>query len=130
MEIKPKTSQHVTEHVTFLQGMLEAMLHSISNNFYMTSYTKFHSRRWGPLLPCLHCTRATLRSAPHRHEMKFFGTRVCKVIFKHLPQPLRRHMQSFRTLRQLLAITKIAHITRRGGSSKEFWVLNINIFGT
>ena len=27
MEMKQKTAQHVTEHVTWLQGMLGAMLH-------------------------------------------------------------------------------------------------------
>ena len=40
MEMKQKTAQHVTEHVTWLQGMLGTMLHSISDNFYMTCYTK------------------------------------------------------------------------------------------
>ena len=32
----------------------------------------------------------------------FFSARVCKVTFKHLPQHLRRHMQSSGTLGQLL----------------------------
>ena len=45
--------------------------------------------------------RGTLRSAPHRHERKFSGTRVCRIAFKHLPQPLRSHIQSFRTPRQV-----------------------------
>ena len=47
------------------------------------------------------CARETLRSDPHRHERKFSGTRVCRVALKHLPQPLRSHIQSFRTLRQV-----------------------------
>ena len=34
------------------------------------------------------CARYTLHSAPHRHERKFSGARVCRVTFKHLPQPL------------------------------------------
>ena len=28
------------------------------------------------------CARETLRSAPHRHERKFFGAHVCRVTFK------------------------------------------------
>ena len=35
------------------------------------------------------CARETLRSAPHRRERKFSGTRVCKVVFKHLPLSLK-----------------------------------------
>jgi hypothetical protein len=37
---------------------------------------------------------------PHRHEWKFSGARVCRVTFKHLPQPLRSHILSFETLGQ------------------------------
>jgi hypothetical protein len=29
---------------------------------------------------------------PHQHERKFAGARVCRVTFKHLPQPLRSHI--------------------------------------
>ena len=50
------------------------------------------------------CARWTLRLAPHRHERKFFGAHVCRVTFKHLPQPLRSHIQSFITLGQLFKI--------------------------
>ena len=46
--------------------------------------------------------RGTLRSAPHRHLRKFSGTHFCRVTFKHLPQPLRSHNRSFRTLRQVV----------------------------
>ena len=38
------------------------------------------------------CARETLRSAPHRRERKFSGARVCRVTFKHLPQPLRSYI--------------------------------------
>jgi hypothetical protein len=36
---------------------------------------------------------------PHRHEQKFPGARFCRVTVKHPPppQPLRSHIQSFRT---------------------------------
>ena len=57
--------------------------------------------------PCTRiCACKTLRSAPHRHKRKFSGTHFCKVTLKHLPQPLRTHIQSFRTLRQLLIFDK------------------------
>ena len=36
--------------------------------------------------------RGTLRSAPHQHERKFSTTCDCRIIFKHLPQPLRSHI--------------------------------------
>jgi hypothetical protein len=39
----------------------------------------FRSRRWGPRSRV--CARETLRSAPHRHEWKFSGARVCRVTF-------------------------------------------------
>jgi hypothetical protein len=38
------------------------------------------------------------------HELKFSGIRVCRVTFKHLPQPLRSHILSFGTLVQLFKI--------------------------
>ena len=31
------------------------------------------------------CSRLTLRSAPHRHQQKFFAAHVCKIVFTHLP---------------------------------------------
>ena len=52
------------------------------------------------------CARETLRSAPHRRERKFFGARVCRVTFKHLPQPRRSHIQTFGTLGQILKFSK------------------------
>ena len=59
----------------------------------------FRSRRWGSSLTV--CARMTVRSSPHRHKRKFSSARVCRVTFKHLPQPLRSHIRSFGTLRQL-----------------------------
>ena len=44
--------------------------------------------------------RGLLTLAPHQHQRKFFTACVCKVAFKHLPQPIR----SFGTLGQLLNI--------------------------
>jgi hypothetical protein len=32
-----------------------------------------------------------------QRQRNFFGAHVCKVMFKHLPQPLRMHMQSLGT---------------------------------
>ena len=46
---------------------------------------------WGPCFQVRSC--GTLCSAPHRREL------VCRVILKHLPQPQRTHIQSFRTIR-------------------------------
>ena len=37
--------------------------------------------------------RGTLLSAPHRRERKFSGAPVCRIAFKHLPQPLRSHTE-------------------------------------
>ena len=62
----------------------------------------FRSRRWGSS-PTV-CARLTVRSSPHRNERKFFGARVCRVTFKHLPQPIRSHILSFGTLGQLFKI--------------------------
>ena len=56
------------------------------------------------LLPGLR--RQTLCLAPHQHGQKFSGTSVCRVTFKHLPQPLRSHIRSFETLGQLLKCSK------------------------
>jgi hypothetical protein len=51
------------------------------------------------------CARETLRSAPHRCERKCgWGPHVCRVPFKHLPQPIRSYIQSFGTLGQLLKL--------------------------
>jgi hypothetical protein len=50
--------------------------------------------------------RETLRSAPHRRERKFSAARVCRITFKHLPQPLRSHIQTFGTIGQLLKFSK------------------------
>ena len=56
------------------------------------------------------CTRWTLRSAPYRDERKFSDAHVCSVTFKHLPQPLRIHIRSFRTLGQILKIPPLSRI--------------------
>ena len=36
------------------------------------------------------CARETLRSAPHRHERKFSGTRFCRVTFKIFEKNLKK----------------------------------------
>ena len=66
-----------------------------SCSFNFDNILNFRQRRWGSSL-----------SAPHRHQRKFSGTRVCRVTFKHLPQPLKSHIRSFRNLGQLLKFSK------------------------
>jgi hypothetical protein len=50
------------------------------------------------------CSRSA--HAPNQQERKFSSARVSRVTFKHLPQSLRTHIQSFGTLRQLLKFNK------------------------
>jgi hypothetical protein len=75
------------------------------------------------------CARETLRSAPHRRERKFSGAHVCRVTFKHLPQPLRSHIWSFGTLGQILKFSKKLFKNLKtpprgpGGVSEIFWGL-------
>ena len=47
--------------------------------------TNFHSRRWRSSLTI--CACLTVRSSPHQREQKFSGAHVCRVTFKHLPNP-------------------------------------------
>ena len=54
------------------------------------------------------CPRLSKSLGPHRHERKFVDACVRKVTFKHLPQPLSSHMESFRTIGQLLKIPPFA----------------------
>jgi hypothetical protein len=83
-----------------------------------------------------HCLRTLdLSLVPHRHERKFSDARVCRVIFKHLPQPLQSHSLSFGTLGQLFKIPpfsaqKSHSAGGRGGSPNYFLGWNPNIFGT
>ena len=72
------------------------------------------------------CARLTVRSAPHRHERKFFGAHVCRVTFKHLPQHLRIHVLSFGTLGQLFKILyrKVKSIYR------TYWSTSKNLINT
>ena len=58
--------------------------------------------------------RGTLCSAPHRHQRKFFGTRVCRVDFTKFP-----HFP-----------VKIGLIGDIGGSPKYLFYWNLNIFVT
>jgi hypothetical protein len=67
-------------------------------------YRYFPSHRWGSSLTV--CARWTVRSSPHQHERTFSGARVCRVTFKHLPQPLRSHIWSFGTLGIFLKFSK------------------------
>ena len=78
----------------------------------------FRSCRWGPRSPSAHAWR--VRSSPHQHERKLSGARVCRVTFKHLPQPLRSHIRSFGTLGQLFLKCHSAGV---GGVPEFFWGL-------
>ena len=74
-------------------------------------------------------------SAAHRHEQKFVRTPVCKVTFKHLPQPLTSHIQSFGTHGQIFKIppfsTQKSHSAGgRGGPRICCSCWNPNIFVT
>ena len=61
--------------------------------------------------------------------MKNFGAHVCRVTFKHLPQPLRSHIQSFGTLGQLLKIPPFsAHSAVGRGGSLNFVLVGIRLF--
>jgi hypothetical protein len=85
----------------------------------------FCSRRWGASLTV--CARLTVHSSPHRHKRKFSGACVCRVTFKHLPQPLRRHIWIFGTLGQLFKIPpfsaqKSHSAGGRGGPRIFFWL--------
>jgi hypothetical protein len=46
------------------------------------------------------CACLTVCLSPYQHEWEFYGAGVCKVAFKHLPKPLRSHIQIFRTLKE------------------------------
>ena len=46
--------------------------------------------------------------APRCIQAEILVACVCKVTIKHLPQPLRSHIQSFRTIKQLFKVTPIS----------------------
>jgi hypothetical protein len=81
--------------------------------------TKFPLAPMGVLAPSSAHNR---RSAPIDTNEKKFIASVCKVAFKHLPQPLRSHIQSFGTLGQLLKIppfcTQKSHSAHKSHSAK------------
>ena len=69
----------------------------------------------------------TVRSSPNRHERKFSSIHICRVTFKHLPQPLWSYILSFETLWQLFKIPPFSaqksHSARGRGVPKIlFWV--------
>ena len=66
--------------------------------------------------------------APHQQKQKFASACVCKVTFKHFPQPLRSHMQRFETLTQILTPTPLsAQSFWRRGVPDVFWGWNPDI---
>jgi hypothetical protein len=62
------------------------------------------------------------------------GARVCRVSYKHLPQPLRSHILNFGILGQLFKIPpfspKKSYSAGVGGVPDFFWGWNPNIFVT
>ena len=71
---------------------------------WLSCLYKFPLTPMGSSLPGLRTRDPPL--GPHRRERKFYGACVCRVTFKHLPQPLRSHIRSFGTLGQLLKFSK------------------------
>ena len=69
-------------------------------------------------------------SSPPQYAWKFFGARVWKFAFKHFPQPLRSHTQSFETL-DPRDISGSIEVNRgyRGyrGPSGSIWVFRVNL---
>ena len=69
----------------------------------------------------------TVRLSPNRHERKISSIHICRVTFKHLPQPLWSYILSFETLWQLFKIPPFSaqksHSARgRGVPQILFWV--------
>jgi hypothetical protein len=66
------------------------------------------------------------------HKRKFSGTRVCRVTFKHLPQPLQSHIRSFGTIGQLFKIPPFSaqksHSKGGRGGPQNFVLVGIIIF--
>ena len=80
------------------------------DQFLMTTLTKNYRiplTLMGVLAPGFSHARG-LGPVPHQHEQKNVSTCVCKVTFKHLPQPLRSHIQSFRTIGQFFKIPPLS----------------------
>jgi hypothetical protein len=90
----------------------------------------FPSRRWRSSLTV--CARLTVRSSPHRHKRKFSDARVCRVTFKHLPQPLQSHILSCGTIGQLFKIPPFSaqkpHSAGGRGGPPIFFLVGILIF--
>ena len=78
--------------------------------------------------------RKTIPMVYAKKEIKFSGQRVCRVTFKHLPQPLRSNIQSFGTLGQILKFSKkkLKNLkmapTGAIGGPRIFWGANISFF--
>jgi hypothetical protein len=69
---------------------------------WILEFERFRRTNGGPRSPSAHAWQ--VRLPPHRHVWTFSGAHVCRVSFKHLPQLLRSHIRSFRTLWQLFKI--------------------------
>ena len=69
---------------------------------------------------------------PPSTRAEISGTRVCKVTFKHLPQPHQSHILSFGTLVQLFKIPPFSaqklHSAGGRGESPQFFLVGILIF--
>ena len=78
----------------------------------------------GVLAPSLRMLERTARPAIDANGIS--GAHVCRITFKHLPQPLRSHIQSFITLGQLFKIPpcppKYVIVRGVGGSPNVFFI--------
>ena len=94
-------------------------------NFGVTRYTISAHANGSPRSRV--CAHKTFRSAPHWSERKYSGARVCRVTFKHLPQPIRSHIWSFGTLGVDLHILKasfawvVKEIETKANSAELRW---------
>ena len=105
----------------------ERFIYKTCKRFIWYLSEKFPLAPMGVLPPgSAQCACSTLCSAPHRHQRKFVGARVCKVAFQHVPQPIRSHIQ------QLLKIpplsTQNLHSAGGRGVPDFFFDWNLNIF--
>ena len=89
----------------------------------------FRWRWWGPRFRVY--ARSTLRLAFCQHQQKFSRARVFRVAFKHLPQSLRSHIQSFWTLGYLLKLPLLSAQKCRSSGGRgvpDFFFIGIMIF--
>ena len=74
---------------SYIEAPEAASIHRVGNGISKYQVIKISaSTDGGP--PSQVCACETLRSAPHRHERKFSGTRFCRVTFKIFEKNLKK----------------------------------------